>query len=94
MHPTLVERLKAWLEQKGEIGPKEILFPISHRTCGKYRKTHVMMQKGIEVARKAWLNESKNNEERAQREASDFLLYQDHDGRFADFHALRHTFIT
>jgi integrase/recombinase XerD len=94
MHPKLVVRLKAWLEQKGDIEPKEILFPISHKTCGKYRKTHVMMQKDIEVARKAWLNESKDEDERSQREASDFLLYQDHDGRFADFHALRHTFIT
>ena len=94
MHPKLVERLKAWLSQKGEIEPKEILFPISHKTCGKYRKTHVMMQKDIEVARKAWLNESKDDDERAKRESSDFFLYQDHDARFADFHALRHTFIT
>lgn len=32
--------------------------------------------------------------ERARREASDFLKYKDSDGRFADFHALRHTFVS
>jgi integrase len=94
MHPRLVERLKEWLKHKGEIEPKEILFPISNKTCGKYRKTHVMLRKDIVVARKAWLNESKDDDELARRETSDFLLYQDHDSRFADFHALRHTFIT
>src|SRR5947208_2323592 len=25
---------------------------------------------------------------------SDFLLYRDHEGHFADFHCLRHTFVT
>ncbi len=29
-----------------------------------------------------------------QRENSDFLKYQDSQGRFADFHAMWHTFIT
>jgi len=30
----------------------------------------------------------------SRREKSDFLEYQDSQGRFADFHCLRHTFIT
>ncbi|MCP4543655.1 MAG: tyrosine-type recombinase/integrase [Chloroflexi bacterium] len=32
--------------------------------------------------------------DRKQREASNFLKYKDSQGRFADFHSLRHTFVT
>jgi integrase len=32
--------------------------------------------------------------EAAGDESFDFLVYKDSDGKFADFHALRHTFIT
>ena len=32
--------------------------------------------------------------EQQQRERSDFLTYQDSDGRYADFHALRHTYLS
>ena len=31
---------------------------------------------------------------KAQREALDFLAYENHDGLFADFHSCRHLFIT
>jgi len=34
------------------------------------------------------------NADRAEREVSDFLRYRDSAGRVADFHALRHTFIS
>ena len=39
-----------------------------------------------------WLEEAKDDTERAQREASDFLLPADHDGEILDFHSLRHTY--
>jgi len=42
----------------------------------------------LAAARRAWLNETDSDE------SSDFLLYKDSDGKYADFHALRHTFIT
>jgi integrase/recombinase XerD len=38
--------------------------------------------------------EAKTDEERKHREESDFLCFQSRDGRFADFHSLRHFFIT
>ena len=46
------------------------------------------------MAREKWLSEAVDTKERAKREASDFLRHVDHAGRYADFHALRHSFIT
>ena len=48
----------------------------------------------LEEARKRWLAEAEDARERSRREASDFLRYVDGAGRYADFHALRHSFIT
>jgi hypothetical protein len=47
----------------------------------------------LKAARSAWLDEAAGLE-RAKRERSDFLAYVDSSGRFADFHALRHSFIS
>ena len=38
--------------------------------------------------------EARTDAERQQRERSDFLQYQNADGRLADFHATRHTYIS
>ena len=40
------------------------------------------------------LSEAKTAKEREKREQSDFLKYVDSHGRFADFHGLRHTFVS
>ena len=54
-----------------------------------------MFRKDLGAARAAWMNEAgEDAAERSRREASDFLAYRDAAGLFADFHALRHTFIT
>ena len=52
------------------------------------------MRLDLELARAAWIEESKSDEERKQRETSDFLEYRDEKGMYADFHANRHMFIT
>jgi hypothetical protein len=52
-----------------------------------------MLRKDREAARTAWLD-SLPEVERLIAEESDFLKFQDFQGRFLDFHALRHTFIT
>ena len=44
--------------------------------------------------RPAWIAEARTDAEREHRERTFFLTYRDADGRVADFHALRHTFIT
>jgi integrase len=54
-----------------------------------------MMRADLDAARTAWLKEAGNGSaEREARERSDFLVYQDSEGLFADFHALRHTFVS
>jgi integrase len=47
----------------------------------------------LQRARQTWIDEAKTPAELQRREASDFLRYIDDEGRFADFHCLRHTFI-
>ncbi len=52
------------------------------------------MRRDLEVAPATWIDESQSDDERTNREASDFLTYQDSEGLIADFHAHRHTFIS
>lgn len=53
-----------------------------------------MIRRDLADARKAWLCEAQNDLQRAEWERSDFLARCDADGRYVDFHAIRHTFIT
>ena len=53
-----------------------------------------MLQFDLATARSLWIEEATTKKEGREREKSDFLKYQDSQGRFADFHSLRHTFIT
>ena len=50
-----------------------------------------MLRADLAAARAAWLVEAKDDAERAQREASDFLVPINHAGEVLDFHSLRHT---
>ena len=93
LHPVVVERLGAWLATKPEVAPDDLLFHL--RTPGGWwRKTAKMMRADLSAARAKWVGEAESDQERARREASDFLTYQDEDGLFADFHSHRHTFIS
>ncbi|MCL2306530.1 MAG: tyrosine-type recombinase/integrase, partial [Planctomycetaceae bacterium] len=58
------------------------------------RKTAKMIERDLASAREVWINESNSVTECESREESDFLKYVDSHGKFADFHGLRHTFIT
>jgi len=93
LHPVLVDRLTAWLADKHDLDPDASLFALQ-TDGGWWRKTSKMMSSDLGRARKQWIKNAKTPEERAERKASDFLEYQDHDGLFADFHANRHTFIS
>ena len=53
-----------------------------------------MIRCDLEDARSAWTDEARDDKDREQCEKSSFLAYRDEAGRVADFHALRHTFIT
>jgi len=53
-----------------------------------------MIRRDLEEARETWLKSFQDARQRKEAEQSDFLVYQDAEGRYADFHALRHSFIT
>ncbi len=89
LHPDVVEKVRAWLKAKNP-DANEILFQVSARTCGLERTTAKMMKSDLKIARDKWLAESPEE----SREQSDFLKYVDAKRRYADFHTLRHTFIT
>jgi site-specific recombinase XerD len=93
MHPDLVAKFKEWLSHKN-VGPREILFPISRKTCGTERDGAAFLTFDLNAARTFWIAEAETPVEEKRRLASDFLSYQNFDGKFADFHSLRHTFIT
>ncbi len=93
LHPDVVAEFNAWIDEKSP-GPDEILFPVSDKTCPFERKTSVMVEKDLASARIVWINEANSDAERAARETSDFLKYVDSQGKYADFHGLRHTFVT
>ena len=58
------------------------------------RYTARMLKKDLAAARKKWIDDAKTDDEKERREKSDFLRYQDSDGRFADFHSTRHTYVS
>ncbi len=53
-----------------------------------------MFRRDLDNARQDWIESAETDENRLKREASLFLTYRDHANRVADFHALRHTFIS
>lgn len=88
LHPGLVSRLKGWIEQRTRGEP---LWP------GQWAVGHdagKMLKKDLHAARKSWVEQAPEGQEREEREKSDFLKHQDSYGKFCDFHALRHTFIS
>ena len=87
--PLRVETAQALERHVATKLPKAVAFTMPK----KDRVAHVL-RSDLASAREMWLCESVTEAERAEREASSFLRYRDDAGRFADFHALRHTFIT
>ncbi len=93
LHTDLVDDIKTWLASKSNIGPDSPLLPLK-TAAGECRRTCKMMRKDLAAARKAWMSEADTPDELRCRESSDFLVYCDRNGRYADFHATRHTFVT
>jgi integrase/recombinase XerD len=95
LHPELVILLKEWLTTKKQLGSDQILFPVCNRVPGCWdRKTHKMIERDLMAARDKWLEDEKDEKKKAAKTQSDFLCYCNHDGLFADFHSMRHLFIT
>jgi len=88
LHSALVEALRPFLAGK----------PAGARVwpgvwAGHNQAAH-LIRRDLAAARTAWLAEAADPAERVRREGSDFLAYENAKGEFADFHSLRHTFIT
>ncbi len=92
LHPMLAQSIQRWVEVRG-LGPTDFLFPL-RTPGGDLRRTSKMIKRDLRSAREKWIKEAKTPKGQAEREKSDFLTYQDHDGLFADFHSARHTFVT
>ncbi len=58
------------------------------------RKAVYMIRADLKEARKQWLSGFQDARQQAEAEQSDFLAYRDAEGRYADFHSLRHGYIT
>ncbi|MGL6196867.1 MAG: tyrosine-type recombinase/integrase [Thermoguttaceae bacterium] len=71
----------------------EILLPVSGKSGEVERDTAAMIEHDLATARKKWIAEAETEKEQREREDSDFLRYRNSEGKFADFHGLRHTFI-
>jgi integrase len=88
LRSDLTERIKSWLASRPKHKDQEPLIGISNKRTGE------MLKKDLEFARKTWLATIVDKELRKKAEESSFLSFVDSQGRYADFHALRKTFIT
>ncbi len=66
---------------------KTLVFPMPDKPAK-------MLREDLAEARAAWIRKARGKVARKRREESGFLKYRDGQGLVADFHALRHTFIT
>jgi len=80
----LADLLRPWLAGK----------KAGHPVFNMPDKPIKLIRPDLDAAHQAWLKEARSEEERSQRRQSDFLEYRDGEGRVADFHALRHTYIS
>lgn len=86
--PDVVELLAPWLASMDKAAS---LWP---GVWAKHKRASLFIQRDLEAARKAWIKDAGSDAERDERERSDFLCYRDHEGKQADFHALRHTYLS
>lgn len=102
LHPTLAVRLQEWLQERHERRTDDESEPApdtTQRGEGKLfdgtwpERAARMVRRDLGKAREVWIDAAQTDDERLGRESSDFLLFETDDGR-ADFHALRHTFIS
>jgi len=86
---SLVLSLRPWLA--GRV-PGNSLWP---GRWSKQKRGASMMRHDLAKAREAWIEEAKDDSrEQEARQKSDFLCYLSQEGEQADFHALRHTFLS
>ena len=100
LHNELAGRLQVWLDQRRRSQAGEPIIPLNGRPPAAklfsgtwHKKAAKMIRRDLQAARDAWKGESVSAVDHEQRSQSEFLEFETEHGR-ADFHALRHTFIT
>ena len=86
--PDLVELLRPWLKT---MPPTKRIWPgkwAQHKHASKF------VQHDLKAARDEWLSKATDPAEREARDKSDFLNYRNDDNQQADFHSLRHTYLS
>jgi integrase len=89
LHSSLAALIRPWLGSKHA---GKLVWP---GRWAQGKEAGVILKIDLNRARTAWIAEAGDDQvERDCRARSFYLAYKDNDGRYADFHALRHTFIT
>ena len=82
-----VEILRPWIQK---LSPSELLWPGKWASQKRAGKT---MQQDLENARSSWIADARTDAERELRSNSPILQFRNDSGQ-ADFHALRHTYLS
>jgi integrase len=109
LHPGLAVRLSQWLQERNNRSIDAGVIPFTTKPADAVAdgsgvaaplfpgtwpdRAAKMLRRDLEAAREKWLSEAATDTERRERQRSDFLKYDTADG-CADFHALRHKFVT
>ena len=93
LHPFVADKVTRWLTSREQASATPITETLWPGTWSK--KAAEMFRRDLDEARSIWLAEvEKIADEHGRRTASKFLKPENANGEVADFHALRHTFIT
>jgi integrase/recombinase XerC len=94
IRPDLAAMLQQWIASKFDPDAAADRKQVRLWPGSWWNKAAEMLRDDLAAARLAWIDTAATAEERAKREASNFLTPNDDDGRVLDFHALRHHFIS
>jgi len=100
LHPHLAVKLREWLHTRRETQDGPAVVPMTAKPSdaklwpGTWKERSArMLRKDLKAARDEWIGKAKTDADRDAREQSEFLQFETAAG-VADFHALRHSFIT
>jgi integrase len=88
LHSDIAQALQDWIDER-QISRTEKIWP---GTWAKNRHGAEMLREDLQTARAAWIKKAGTEDEREEREQSDFLKNMDDSGKVFDFHSLRHQF--
>jgi hypothetical protein len=97
LHPFVAGKVASWLTRRGQASTKlSIKPPVESLGPGTWStRAAEMFRRDLDEARSIWLAEVENlTDEHQRRTESRFLKPENDRGKVADFHALRHTFIS